>query len=215
MSKFGGSLQSYPSPANWTEENNLSFTDLKISGGNTTLRAKATEHSFSVDTNVNYGLWRVKASASGSFQHSNSNTDKDSVEISAKIAKVNIIRPWFLESIFRLGEWSTNLAKSGQISNGKIDSSNKNGIIPMYPVAFIVAKDIIIKANFTHEDEEHIQESVKSSASVGWGPFSIGGNYGYGKSEDKFNSNYQNGKIHIPGMQIIAWVSRVIPYSPK
>lgn len=207
---------SYPSPANWSQETGLSFTELKISGGNTTIRSKETQHSFSVDTSLNYGLWKVKASAGGEFRHANSSTDKDSVEISAKIAKVEIRRPWFLESIFRLKHWSTNsVNNAGEISNGKIDSSNKMGLIPMYPVAFVVAKDIRIKANFSHEDEEHIKEAARTSASVGWGPFSIGGSYGYGKTEDHFHSDYQNGEIRVPGLQIIAWVSRVIPYSPN
>ncbi len=208
-------LFSYPSPSDWTNEDNPNFTDLKISGGNTKIRSKSTEHSFSVNTNVNYGLWKVKASAEGNFEHSNSSTDKDSVEINAKIAKVNIMRPWFTESIFRLGDWYTNMAKRGGVSNGKIDSTNANTLLPMFPVAFIVAKDISIKANFSHEDEEHIKESVKSSASVGFGPFSIGGSYGYGKTEDNFNSDYQNGEIKVPGMQIIGWVSRLVPLSPK
>lgn len=207
---------SYPVPANWTDAKNLSFSELKISGGNTTLRSKSTEHSFSVDTSVNCGLWRVKASAGGNFQHSNSSADKDSVEISAKIAKVEIKRPWFLESVFRLQNWSTNLVSDkGGISNGKIDSSNKTGLIPMYPVAFVVASDICIKANFSHEDEEHIKESAHASTSVGWGPFSIGGSYGYGKTEDTFHSDYQNGELRVPGMQIIAWISRVVPFSPR
>ena len=207
---------SYPVPTNWTDEKNLSFSELKINGGNTTIRSKSTEHSFSVDTSVNYGLWRVKASAGGTFQHSNSSTDKDSVEIAAKIAKVEIKRPWFLESIFRLQNWSTNLVNNkGGISNGKIDTSNKTGLIPMYPVAFVVASDIRIKANFSHEDEEHIKESAHASTSVGWGPFSIGGSYGYGKTDDEFHSDYQNGEIRVPGMQIIAWISRVVPFSPQ
>ncbi|WP_166924281.1 hypothetical protein [Flavobacterium poyangense] len=208
-------LFSYSSPANWTEEGNLNFTELKISGGNTKTRSQATEHSFSVSTDVNYGLWKVKASAEGSFSHSTSSADKDTVEISAKIAKVNILRPWFSESLFRLGSWSTNMLKSGEISNGKIDSTNASNYIPMYPVAFIVAKDISIKAAFSHEEEEHIKESMKTSASVGWGPISVSGSYGYGHSEDKFDSNFQNGEITVPGMQIIGWVSKVIPFSPK
>jgi hypothetical protein len=208
-------LFSYPSPANWTDENNPNFTELKISGGNTKLRSKSTEHTFSVDTNVNYGLWRVKASAEGNFQHSSSSADKDSVEISAKIAKVNINRPWFSESLFRLGSWSNNMLKKGEISNGKIDSSNASNYIPMYPVAFIIAKDISIKAGFSQEEEEHIKQSLKTSASVSYGPFSIGGSYGYGRTEDKLDSNFQNGEIKVPGMQIIGWVSKVVPYSPK
>ena len=206
---------SYPVPANWTDENNPGFLKLKISGGNTKLRSRSTEHSFNVDANVNYGLWKVKTDAGGNFRHSNSSTDKDSVEITAEIAKVEIRRPWFLESLFRLQHWSTNLTNRGGISNGKIDSSNKNGLIPMYPVAFVVARNICIKADFSHEDEEHIKESARAGASVGWGPFSIGGSYGYGKTEDTFNSDYQNGEIRIPGMQIIAWVSRVVPFSPQ
>lgn len=206
---------SYPVPANWTEASCPGFTDLKISGGNTTLHSDSTEHSFSMDTSLNYGLWRVRASASGSYQHSNSSTDTDSLEISAKIAKVEIKRPWFMESIFRLQNWTTNMADKNKISNGKIDSSNKDNLLPMYPVAFIVAKDIVIKANFTHADEEHIKESYKASTSVGWGPFAIGGSYGYGRSNDNFHSDYQNGEIRVPGMQIVAWVSRVVPPSTR
>lgn len=208
-------LFSYPMPSNWTEEENLSFTELKISGGNTKLRSNSTEHSFSVNTNVSYGLLRVQASAEGSFEYSNSSADKDSVEISAKIAKVNIMRPWFTESLFRLGNWANNMFKKGEISNGKIDSSNANNHLPMYPVAFVVAKDISIKANFSHEEESHIKESVKTSASVGVGPFSIGGSYGYGKSEDNMESDFQNGEIRVPGMQIIAWISKLVPFSPQ
>ena len=64
-------------------------------------------------------------------------------------------------------------------------------------------------------ERHQYKESVKSSASVGFGPFSIGGSYGYGKTEDKFNSDYQNGEIRVPGMQIVAWVSRLIPLSPQ
>ena len=85
----------------------------------------------------------------------------------------------------------------------------------MYPVAFIVAKDIVIKANFSHEDEEHIKQSMQASTSVGWGPFTISGGYSYGHSSDDFHSDYEDGEIRIPGMQIIGWVSRVIPYSTK
>jgi hypothetical protein len=85
----------------------------------------------------------------------------------------------------------------------------------MYPVAFVVAKDISIKANFSHEEEEHIKESLKTAVSVGYGPFSIGGSYGYGKTEDNFDSNFQNGEIKVPGMQIIGWISKVVPNSPK
>ncbi|HBI39652.1 MAG TPA: hypothetical protein DDY16_01710 [Tenacibaculum sp.] len=208
-------LLSYPSPSNWNEEGALNFTEFKLSGGNTNIRSKSTEHKFGLDVNVNYGLWNVKTGVGGEFKNSNSSTDKDSLEITAKFAKVDIKRPWFSESLFRLGSWSTELVKKHGISNGQIDSSNKGNYLPMYPVSFIVAKDISIKADFSHEEEEHISQSVNGSASVGYGPFSVGGNYGFGSTEDNFSSDYQNGEIRVPGLQIIGWVSRVIPASPQ
>jgi hypothetical protein len=208
-------LLSYPSPSDWTNENNVNYTDLKISGSNTKVRSTSTKQTFDIESKLNFGLWKVQANSGGSFEHSNSSMDKDSIEISAKIAKVNIMRPWFTESLFRLGDWYTSLAKKAGISNGLMDSSNAQSLLPMYPVSFIVAKDIRIKADFSHEDEEHIRNSAHAGASVGFGPFSIGGSYGYGKTEDKFNADLQNGELIIPGFQIIGWVSRLLPLSPK
>ncbi|WP_313385296.1 hypothetical protein [Chishuiella sp.] len=209
-------LFSYPSPGNWAENNNTSFTELKISGGNEKKKSSSTTHAFDMSTGVNVGLWRVKASSSGTFEHSSSSADANSVTISAKIAKVNIMRPWFSESLFRLKNWSNNMLDKGvMVSNGKIDSTNAENLIPMYPVAFVVARDITIKADFSHEEMDHISRSVKAGASVGYGPFSISGSYSNSKTEDKFTSDFQNGEIKVPGMQIIGWVSRLIPESPK
>ncbi|MDE6538182.1 MAG: hypothetical protein K2M13_09150 [Muribaculaceae bacterium] len=206
----------YPVPGNWAHEDAKGFSEIEISGKDTTIRNKETSNTFSVDGTVNYGLWRVKADASGEFKHSKSEFDMNSVKIKAKVAKVQIMRPWFMESIFRLSNWTTDIAPgSGKISNGKIDDANKNNYLPLYPVAFIVAKDIEVEANFSHEDQEKISEAAKAGTSVGWGPFSIGGSYAYGKTDDHFHSSFRDGKLTIPGMQIMAWVSKIIPFSTK
>lgn len=206
---------SYPVPGNWTDESQKSFTELHISGGQTDIRNKATEHNFSMDTSLNYGLWKVKASAGGNYEHRSSTTEKDSVEISAKICRVQVMRPWFTDSLFRLANWTTDLCGAGGISNGKIDSSNRDRLMPIYPVAFVVAKDITIKAAFSKEDIDIINESYNAGTSVGWGPFAIGGSYGYGNSEKTFHSEFQNGELKVPGMQILAWISRVVPLSTR
>ncbi|MGH1433315.1 MAG: hypothetical protein ACRBG0_02545 [Lewinella sp.] len=213
---LGDYYTTYAVPSNWAE-GGPNFTELKISGSDTKKRSSYSSNSFSVGGGVNYGLWKVKASAEGKFEKENSSTDKNSVEITANIAKVDIIRPWFSESIFRLGNWSNNISPDkGSISNGKIDSSNAGGYIPMYPVAFIVAKDIRIKADWSHEDKEIISRAVSGKASVSYGPFATGtASYDHKSGSSAFNADFQNGEIKIPGMQIIGWVSRLTPSSPK
>jgi len=208
-------LFSYPSPGNWAEDDgNLSFTHLAISGSNLKTRNDTSEHTFSVSTEVNWGLWKVKANASGEYKKENSSTDADSLSFSAEIAKVRINRPWFNESIFRLGSWYTNLGTKGSISNGKIDSSNAGGLIPMYPVAFVVARNIKIKADFSHEDIEKVSNATQAGGSVGWGPVSVSAQYGNKNTHEELNQDMQNGEINVPGMQIIGWVSRLTPQSP-
>lgn len=85
----------------------------------------------------------------------------------------------------------------------------------MYPVAFIVARDIEITANFTKEDLEIIKQSASAETKVSYGPFSIGGSYKYGNEKEHSELEVSDGKLRVPGMQIIGWVSRVMPPSPK
>ena len=216
---MGDWLLSYAMPENWeTDEMLVNYTDFTINSENLKEHSDSTEHKFGLDTSFNSGLWKVSASASGERAESHRSMEGEKVEISAKIAKVSIMRPWFDESIFKVGGWFTNKGPNetatGFISNGKMDSSNRNSLIPMYPVAFIVARDITIKAELSKEEESMLKESYSAETSVGWGPFSIGGNYSYGHTDENFQSELQNGVIKVPGMQVIGWVSRIVPFSP-
>lgn len=85
----------------------------------------------------------------------------------------------------------------------------------MYPVAFIVAKNIVIEGSFTEEETEKIEKDAKAGVSFGFGPFTFGGKYRYGNTNEDVHVKTGKGSLTIPGMQIIAWVSRVTPDSPK
>ena len=221
-SNMGGKpwLLSYAVPDNWyldTNEALDNFTELKISGKNKKVEDTTTTHGYSFKTSYNAGLWSEGAESAGTFSNKQHHMTGDNVSISCKIAKVSIMRPWFNDFIFRTDNWYTNLkGPDGKlyISNGKIDSTNAENQLPMYPVAFIVARDITITADFTKEDEEHISQAVSAGAKVGWGPFSVGGSYNYGKQEDRESASFQDGKITIPGIQIIGWISTLVPACP-
>jgi len=219
-SNLGGGkwLLAYAMPSNWFSTAALkNFTELRFSSKTKREDKTSTSHAYTFGASYNAGLWGVKAESQGKFTDERRHMRGDDVEVSCKIAKVSIMRPWFNEFIFRTGNWYTNLkAKSekGYISSGKVDDSNRGKMLPMYPVAFIVARDVTIKANFSEEDEKHISQAVSASASVSYGPFSIGGSYSYGKKEDNFYASYQGGAIRVPGIQVIGWVSKLVPACP-
>lgn len=203
---------SYPIPENWATDEASGFTKMEIKGTDSERRTRERHHD--IDTGIRFLFWRINTGGGGNVHEWDCHAKTENMSISAEIAKVEIKRPWFMESLFRLENWYVDMAKASGISNGKISSSN-NGILPMYPVAFIVAKNVEIKGGFTEEDTHRITENINAGASFGFGPFTFGGKYRYGDTGENIHVKTGNGSLSIPGMQIIAWVSRVTPDSPK
>ena len=212
-------LLTYGTPVNWHDPSgDANFSEFTITSDHKVDDSSTTSHAYNFGASYNAGLWGVKAESEGKFEDKRHHMKGEKVAISCKVAKVSIIRPWFSELLFRSDNWFTNLGAADEkeyISNGQLASSNADKVLPMYPVAFIVAKDITIEADFTEEDRTFISQAVSASASVSWGPFSVGGGYKYGNEKEHIETSLESGKLRIPGMQVIGWVSRVMPASPK
>ena len=95
--------------------------------------------------------------------------DNFSVNLSLKYLSVNIIRPWFMISLFDLPNW-TLLSEAGSLSSGKTDGNQ--GSFTLLPLSIIIVRDIM---------------AVDTSG----------------------NTLYQD-----MGLQLIAFVNKVMPFSP-
>ncbi len=200
-------------PTNWADESiipNLSALTIDSSNLNTTADSSFT--SYGGGASWGAGLWSVGGSAEHSEGSTQSHMDAQTIKLSAKIGVVRIFRPWLHEFIFRMNGWFIDAAKNGGISNGSL-AGNQNGLLPLIPTAFIIARDISITGDFSTQDQSHIESATSGSTSVGWGPFSVSGHYSHSESHDTFNSTFNGGTLTIPGIQIIAWVSEIVPKS--
>ncbi len=56
---------------------------------------------------------------------------------------------------------------------------------------------------------------IETSASIGWGPFSVSGNYSSSNSQATSNFTKSSTGITVPGSQIIGFVCEVLPLSPN
>ncbi|OEU72084.1 MAG: hypothetical protein BA869_04920 [Desulfuromonadales bacterium C00003107] len=205
---------SYMLPTNWADPSgseNFSALTLKSSFLETTKDSSFS--SYGGGASWFGGLWGVGGSAAGSSGSTHYHMDADSLELSAKLGVVRIYRPWLNDLIFKMNKWFVDNVDKDGISNGKLQG-NESSVIPLIPTAFIVAREIEITADFTSEDKKHVESSVSGSASVGWGPFRISGHYSHSSSKDTFTSTFDGGTLKVPGMQIVAWVSEIVPASP-
>jgi len=201
-------------PTNWYEESAVvNFSTLTLSSAYLDAEAHSNYTAYGGGASWSAGLWSVGGSVSGSSGSSNFHMDASSITLTARLGVVRILRPWLRGAIFRMGSWFMDSQGKHGISNGKLEG-NAMSLLPLIPTAFVVARDIEIAADFSSEDRRHVESAISTSVRVGWGPFSVSARYSHSRSDDYFHSTFDGGALKVPGIQIVAWISEIVPASP-
>ena len=131
------------------------------------------------------------------------------LQISFRCCRVNFSRPWLLKSLLGVSGWTLPGQAPGSLSNGKLESNL--GTFPLLPIGCIVIRDLQIRANWGKTDRAIATQTTHDS-SVGFGPFSLSGNYI--ESGKSYTSSFDGITISSPGLQVLGWLNLVMPYSP-
>lgn len=205
----------YAIPANWFAPSAAS-TWTSVTLDSKTL--KTNEHSdfskISAGGNASWGLWHVGGSFDKEDSHVSMSKQTTNLTVSFKFTRVQINRPWYNHLLYSIKGWSLgNAYKKGGLSSGTRNQP-LNTPFPMLPTSFIAVRDLSIKADFSKEDSELITSKLKTKASFGWGPFAISGGYEHGSSDKKFASSFDGKTLKNEGLQIIGWLSTIVPECP-
>jgi hypothetical protein len=202
----------YPIPANFADQSATGFSQLTLKSTDLEETASAQATAWGGGAAASWGLWSGSASASSNHAENHSSMQASEFQLTADIAVVRVFRPWLNDQIFKMQNWYVEGQQAGGISSGKLGSAT--ALLPLIPVGFVVARNVAITADWTTEDKKHVEDAIATKASVGWGPFSVSGNYSHSSSSDYHASTFDGGTLNIPGIQIIAWISEITPYSP-
>ena len=119
-----------------------------------------------------------------------------------------------LEAYNKDGE---KLYEAGSVSEIQsfINTENGNYIFPSYPTSFLVAKDIVIRANITGLQKEDVQEFKNITANSTTSLFGIKVSGGSSTQSYMGSNIAQNGAsdfcLRIPGPQIMGWFMELTP----
>ncbi len=165
---------------------------------------------------VNFGLFSVGASASGSKVEVNQNQKASKFYAELEFTQVPICRPWFDPGFFSMRGWTldelwkTNYGAK-KVSDGK---PAPNGRLVAYPVTALFVRNVVFKFDEADSQLKYINSQIKAGASVGYGPFHVGGSYSHGKEKRDIAEHKEGGEIRIDGMQLIGFVNNMVPNSP-
>jgi len=178
-------------------------------------------NSFGVSGGVNFGFWSVGVNASGEFDRYSQNYSIASFKLSFELAPVTIVRAWCYPEFFMNRGWTLlpgngwffdDMPSDGQPPNGK---DEPKGLYIGYPTTALFARNIVIESSDFVSAYQQYSNSVGGGVSVGYGPFTLSGNYHHSDSGDSFSSQSTNETLTVPGMQIIGFVNHLIGKAPN
>ena len=190
----------------WTK---FSFSETEIS----TFESKEST-SWGGGVGGAYGLWSFGVGANYSETKTYNSADLSQFGVEAELIQLPILRGWMNGWIFSSRGWMgvNELEQNGSISTGEYPL---DGLMSVLPTSMIVARNVKVFANMEHEENETFQSQLNTSARVGFGPFSLRGNYSHSESSASHDYQSDSSGVVSRGAQIVAFVCDVIPKSPN
>jgi hypothetical protein len=168
--------------------------------------------SASIGGGFSAGLWSASASGSYAEQKSYFKSDTQNVSIEAQLTLVTVRRTWLDATVFSNRAWRFDpQVNKSVLSDGATPPS---GRLPAIITGLILAKGVKLGIDMSSTENASFASQLSASASAGWGPFSIRGNYSRNTSRTTHDFIKSAAGIESPGMQILGFVGEYLPKCP-
>lgn len=174
----------------------------------------STESSYGV--NFLFGGYRKKDSKATAVFDAMKDDNGIRINIAFLAMKVNMTRNWLNPGVFKLTRDMYN-STSVRISAGDTDNFDEMSkcLFPCYPTSFLLAKDITIQFEYSHEMSSEHRDALREHHESGGGfLFFHGSSASSGASNNaasSFGSTDKTVNIKIPGPQIIGYYLEKTP----
>jgi hypothetical protein len=170
----------------------------------------------------NLGFYRAEGSGSYESDKTSINISTDGLAITFSYAMVDINRPWLdttlltLDNWFLVGDYPASCISNGTFNQQfNINDPKLTIMLPSIITGLVLISDLTIQWNHTQQDIDTLKTAASGGGSVGIGPFHISGSHSeeHSKYDNVFDNHSQGLKIE--GVQLIGYVSTIMPGSPK
>jgi hypothetical protein len=197
-------------PASFASEEAEGWTKITFNNSETKTFSSVKNMHSSPSLSLGWGFWKVKAGTDITKKDVEENKDTSDLKISFSMTQTPIMRNWFAPEFLLSKGWRLKDGTLGPI----IADGKGGGPLSAYPTTAIWIKDVKItsKAFADHVKDNYLK--TDTDASVGWGPFSIGGRTTTEKTEKTQSVSIDGNTVTIKGYQIIAFMCYKMPLAP-
>jgi hypothetical protein len=203
------------------------YTQILIEASSATMDTQTDKQASASASTFGVNFWfggysSSKSEASSNFANS-TGSESSNIQVGMNIAKVEIEREWFNPGVFALTRDMFNVSTSHvspkddfvTMSDDRLKAMNGGYILPCYPTAIVIARDISIKITTNESLTSSFADSVENHASQGGGFLFFSGSSSSSSSSSKSGAHthsYDNSvTIKFDTPQIIGYYIEAIP----
>lgn len=212
----------FMSPSDWYDPLASGWTKYTEKQYKEQVKIKNSSKDFGVKLGLQIGIWNVGGKGGYSRTKESMDTNVENLNISFEYMVARVNRPWMDTSFLRAKNWY--LKSSGEqqyevgcVSDGTFEqqtNNTENIFLPSAITGLILIKDLNIEWGQRSESIDKMTKSLEANGAIGIGPFSIGPSYKSSDSESEKNISDDGKTLSAKGVQLIGYVSEIIPKSP-
>jgi hypothetical protein len=172
---------------------------------------------------ISFGFFRAGGHGASKEDRTSIDINTESLNITFEYATVDIQRPWLDTTLLNLGNWFlVGDYPASCISDGtfnqqfKVNNPTEMLFLPSVITSFILARNVKITWKKSTADIEKLNTAASGGGSVGFGPFfCAGASHGETRNKKDYTFDENSQGLEIAGVQLIGYVSSIIPGSPK
>ena len=193
------------------DPNSASWTRFSMSEAEVHTTDTSTASAWGGGAGISFGLWSFGASASHSSAERRQTANTSNFALSVQLTRLPIRRSWFTAGILTSKSWKFPQNDPTPLSDG---GNPPAGAMIGYPTELILAKDLRITMDSSSMADFQAQSQLSVGGKVGWGPFSVRGNYHRETSTQTHDFTRNGNEISSPGMQVIGFICQMLPKAP-
>ncbi|MFF3691459.1 hypothetical protein [Streptomyces sp. NPDC002187] len=181
-----------------------------------TVNSSSSSRRGSASLGFSLGLFNATGGGGGG-RHQSEFQIKDSVfGMKFQYTQVEIARPWFNPGFAASRSWRlktefTDAYQTDVLSDGK---SAPKGALVGYPTKALFVRDLTFYSRDLADYMKTQHDDISAGGVVGVGPFLIGGTYQQSTNKSESNFEFTDAGIRIPGLQLVAFLSTLMPMAP-
>ncbi|NAZ77368.1 hypothetical protein GTQ99_18355 [Kineococcus sp. T13] len=203
-------LRSRIQPSDWAGADAFTWPEFTFRSSDFSSNHSTESTSWGASAGLNLGLWSFGGGVERSESREHLDTETKDISIKFRWRVCPITRPWMDATVFSLPNYDLgSLGGRGVVSDGA-----GGGLMARIPSALVIVRDVEVTGTWGRTDSDHIASATSGSLSVGYGPFSVSGNYSHSSTQDTYRAQAIANGFRIPDIQVIGVACTKVPLCP-